>query len=90
MAVFISQFPEIILSGQAVLVENMPRVAQVVSNLVPNKYYNDIVEGIMLRGSTLADLWPQVVALGVLGIIPMSSPPTACGRDWIEGTFFEP
>ena len=68
MAAFVIQFPEMMLSGQ-VPVEMLPRVAQVVSNLVPNKYYNDIVVGIMLKGSTLADLWPQVVALGVLGVV---------------------
>jgi hypothetical protein len=28
-----------------------------------------IVRGIMLKGSTLGDLWPQVIALGILGII---------------------
>jgi ABC-2 type transport system permease protein len=67
MAAFVIQFPEMMLSGQ-VPVEMLPRVAQVVSNLVPNKYYNDIVVSIMLKGSTLADLWPQVVALGVLGV----------------------
>ncbi len=67
MAAFVIQFPEMMLSGQ-VPVEMLPRVAQVVSNLVPNKHYNDIVLGIMLKGSTLADLWPQVVALGVLGV----------------------
>ncbi len=60
---------EIIFSGQILPVEYMPRVAQVISHLMPNKHYNTIVRGIMLKGSTLADLWPQVVALGVLALI---------------------
>ena len=60
---------EVILSGQVLPVEYMPRAAQVVSLLMPNRHYTAIVRGIMLKGSTLADLWPQVVALGILGII---------------------
>lgn len=59
---------EIILSGQVLLVEHMPRAAQVISLLMPNRHYTAIVRGIMLKGSTLADLWPQVVALGILGV----------------------
>jgi len=60
---------EITLAGQILPVEYMPRAVQMVSYLMPNRHYTAIVRGIMLRGSTLADLWPQVVALGVLGII---------------------
>ncbi len=60
---------EVILSGQVLPVEYMPRGAQVVSLLMPNRHYTTIVRGIMLKGSTLGDLWPQVVALGILGII---------------------
>ena len=60
---------EVILSGQVLPVEHMPRVVQTIAYLAPNKHYTAIVRDIMLRGSTLADLWPQVVALGVLGVI---------------------
>jgi ABC-2 type transport system permease protein len=60
---------EVILSGQVLPVEYMPRGAQVVSLVMPNRHYTTIVRGIMLKGSTLADLWPQVMALGILGII---------------------
>lgn len=60
---------EVILSGQVLPVEYMPRAAQVVSLLMPNRHYTAIVRGIMLKGSTLADLWTQVIALGILGVI---------------------
>lgn len=60
---------EIILAGQIMPVEYMPRAVQMVSYLMPNRHYTAIVRDIMLRGSTLADLWPQVVALAVLGVV---------------------
>ena len=59
---------EIILSGQVLPVEYMPRIVQAASYLAPNRHYTAIVRGVMLRGVGLADLWPQVLALGVLGI----------------------
>ncbi len=59
---------EVILSGQVLPVEYMPRVVQAVSYLAPNKHYTAIVRGIMLKGVGLADLWPQVLALGILGV----------------------
>ena len=53
---------ESILSGQILPVENMPRAVQLAAQLIPNTYFTVIVRGIMLRWSTLAELWPRVVA----------------------------
>jgi ABC-2 type transport system permease protein len=60
---------EVILSGRVLPVEYMPRVARVLSLLMPSRHYTTIVRGIMLKSSTLMDLWPQVVILGVLGVL---------------------
>jgi ABC-2 type transport system permease protein len=59
---------EVILSGQILPVEFMPRPVQWVSHLAPNKHYVLIVRAIMLKGAGLLELWPQVVALGVVGL----------------------
>jgi ABC-2 type transport system permease protein len=59
---------ESILSGQLLPVENMPRAVQWAAQLVPNTHFTAIVRGIMLKGSGLADLWPQILALAVLGV----------------------
>jgi ABC-2 type transport system permease protein len=59
---------EVILSGQILPVEFMPRPVQMISYLAPNKHYTAIVRAVMLRGVGLSDLWPQVIALGVLGV----------------------
>jgi ABC-2 type transport system permease protein len=60
---------EVILSGQILPVEFMPRAVQAASYLMPNRHYTAIVRAIMLKGAGPGDLWPQVVALGVLGAI---------------------
>jgi ABC-2 type transport system permease protein len=60
---------EVILSGRVLPVGYMPRAAQVLSLLMPSRHYTTIVRGIMLKSSTLGDLWPQVAILGVLGVL---------------------
>jgi ABC-2 type transport system permease protein len=59
---------ESILSGQILPVETMPRAVQAAAQLMPSKHFSTITRGIMLRGSTMAHLWPQVIALALLGI----------------------
>jgi len=60
---------ESILGGQILPVENMPPAVQTVARIMPNTHFSTIVRNIMLRGSTLADLMPQVIALVVLGVV---------------------
>jgi ABC-2 type transport system permease protein len=47
----------------------MPQAVQAVSYLMPNRHYTGVVRGIMLKGTGLADLWPQVLILGVIGLV---------------------
>jgi len=51
------------------LVENMPSTVQAAAQLMPSTHFSAITRSIMLRGSALADLWPQVIALAILGIV---------------------
>jgi len=59
---------ESILSGQILPVENMPRAIQAAAQLMPSTHFSAITRGIMLRGSALPDLWPQVITLAALGL----------------------
>jgi ABC-2 type transport system permease protein len=70
--------PMIYLSGFIFPIENMPRVIQYVTYLVPLRYFLVIVRGIFLKGIGLDLLWPQAAAmtawgLGVLGLAVMRS-----------------
>lgn len=68
LAAFFWSLLERILSGQILPVENMPRAAQLAAQLAPLTHFTAIVRGIMLKGSGLADLLPQLAALAVLGV----------------------
>jgi len=69
LAAFFWLMLESVLSGQILPVENMPAIVRMVAQLAPNTHFTVIVRHIMLRGSGLADLWPQVAALVGLGIV---------------------
>jgi ABC-2 type transport system permease protein len=63
---FVVMVPMIYLSGLLFPIENMPRAIQIVTYVVPVRYYANVIRGIFLRGSGLAVLWPD--ALVLLGI----------------------
>jgi len=64
--------PNMLLSGFMFPFQGMPKWAQYIGNLLPLTYFNRLVRGIFLKGSTLADLWPDVWPLMVFTLIVMA------------------
>lgn len=60
---------DFMFTGYAAPVESMPPVLQGVANLIPAHHWLTILRGILLKSSGLSDLWPQVVALAILGAV---------------------
>ena len=46
----------------------MPAVLQVLTYLVPARYYIDILVGVYLRDTGLSQLWPSMLVLGLFFI----------------------
>lgn len=55
--------PSILLSGFMFPFAGMPRVVQWIAELLPLTHFIRLIRGIMLRGASLPDLWPDVSAL---------------------------
>ena len=55
--------PTIFLSGFIFPIESMPRPLQLISTIIPAKYFIDIVKGVMIKGVGLSILWPQTLTL---------------------------
>ena len=72
MLAFLVMMIEMIFSGYAFPVDNMPRVLVLASNLVPIKHWLLVVRAVMLKGVGLETVWPQVLALAVLGVVIMT------------------
>jgi len=66
--IFLFLMPMIYLSGFIFPIENMPYSIQLVTYLIPLRYFLVIVRGIFLKGVGLEVLWPQAAAMGGLGL----------------------
>jgi len=55
--------PTMLLSGYMFPIENMPIVLQVISNVVPAKWYYIIVKDVMLKGLGFSAIWKETVIL---------------------------
>ncbi len=56
--------PTIMLSGYMFPIENMPKILQVISNVVPAKWYYIMVKAIMLKGLGFSYIWKETLILG--------------------------
>jgi ABC-2 type transport system permease protein len=55
--------PTLMLSGFMFPIENMPRPLQIVSNVVPAKWFFIIVKAVMLKGLGLVNIWKETLIL---------------------------
>ncbi|MCC7341176.1 MAG: ABC transporter permease [Bryobacterales bacterium] len=68
MATFFFFFPALLLNGFAFPIASMPQPVQWVTYLNPVRYFMEIVRGVFLKGLGFGDLWPQMIAMAVIGI----------------------
>lgn len=72
MSTFFFFQPAMLLSGFVFPIANMPPVVQYVTYLNPLRYFLIVIRGVFLKGNGLDVLWPQVLALFVLGSVVMT------------------
>lgn len=68
LSIFAVMMPMIFLSGFAFPIENMPQSIQLLSYIVPLRYFNDIIRGVILKGLGFSDLWFNTVLLFLMGV----------------------
>jgi ABC-2 type transport system permease protein len=61
--------PSMLLSGMVFPLENMPRVLQLFSNVVPARYFVHALRGVLLKGNGLDVLWPDLLAMVVFAVV---------------------
>jgi ABC-2 type transport system permease protein len=72
MATMFFFMPALLLSGFMFPIENMPEGFQYVTYLNPLRYFLIIIRGVFLKGIGFDILWPEMLALLVLGMIIIS------------------
>jgi ABC-2 type transport system permease protein len=69
MTAYFVALPTMILSGLMFPIESMPKVVQLLTYLVPLRYFLIIVRSIFLKGSGFFDLWQNILLLSAYGAI---------------------
>ena len=72
MALLISFLPTIMLSGFIFPINSMPSALQIITHLVPARYFLIALRGIVLKGTALHNLIPQLAALAVYAAAMLS------------------
>jgi len=67
ISTFFFMNPAFLLSGFAFPLENMPEWLQYITYINPLRYFIIVIRGVFLKGIGLEILWPEIVALAVLG-----------------------
>jgi len=65
--------PAFTLSGFAFPISSMPTVLQWLTYFNPLRYYLIVLRGVFLKGTGLAILWPQMLAMTILGFVLLAA-----------------
>jgi ABC-2 type transport system permease protein len=72
IAMVATLLPAFLLSGFIFPIENMPIVLQVITHIIPARYFVTILRGIYLKGVGLSVLWGEALFLAVFGTAVMT------------------
>jgi ABC-2 type transport system permease protein len=77
IAMFISLFalmlPTILLSGFIFPIENMPVILQLISAILPPRWFIIILKDIMLKGNGLAYVWHETLILIIMTVVLLAA-----------------
>jgi ABC-2 type transport system permease protein len=71
LSTFLFFQPAVLLSGFMFPIANMPMVIQWLTYLNPLRYFLVILRGLFLKGVGVRVLWPQMLALLVMGVVTL-------------------
>ena len=69
LTAFFVMMPFVYLSGFIFPIENMPEIIQLVTYLIPLRYFLVIARGVFLKGSGWFVLWDEFTIMVLLGVV---------------------
>ena len=61
--------PTLLLTGFMFPLENMPWIFRAISNIIPSKYYYNIVKAVMLKGLGFSYIWKETLILSIMAAV---------------------
>jgi ABC-2 type transport system permease protein len=65
--------PAIFLGGFFFPIANMPLILQIVSYMVPLRYFLNIIRALLLKGVGVEAVWPDVLMMTAFGVLIMGA-----------------
>ncbi len=72
IGVMTALLPTLLLSGFIFPIANMPQALQLLTHIVPARYYLVILRGIVIKGSDLSPFWDQMGALAIYATVVLT------------------
>ncbi|MCO6175913.1 ABC transporter permease [Flavobacterium sp. NRK F10] len=61
--------PTLLFTGFMFPLENMPKAMQIISNIVPSKWYYIIIKSVMIKGLGITAIWKELTILTSMAVI---------------------
>jgi len=72
LAMVLTFLPSFLLSGFVYAISNMPQPIQIVSRIIPARYFITALKGVYLKGVGLHVLWLEVLLLAVFAAVMLT------------------
>lgn len=82
LALLASFLPTLMLSGFIFPIASMPAVLQGITYVVPARYFLIALRGIVLKGSGVALIWDQILALGIYAAVVLGLASMRLKHQW--------
>jgi ABC-2 type transport system permease protein len=85
LALLSSFLPTFILSGFIFPITSMPEPVQLVTYIIPARYFLVALRAIVLKGAGIGAFWEELVALGIFAAVMLALAWLRLSRQWAKG-----
>jgi ABC-2 type transport system permease protein len=85
LALLTSFLPTFILSGFIFPISSMPQAIQVITYVIPARYFLVALRAIVLKGAGVAAFWDELVALAIFATVMLALASARLSRQWRAG-----
>jgi len=82
LALLSSFLPTFILSGFIFPITSMPPAVQAITHIVPARYFVSALRAVVLKGTNVDVVWPQMGALAIFAAVMLSLSALRLNREW--------
>jgi ABC-2 type transport system permease protein len=82
LALLSSFLPTFILSGFIFPITSMPTAVQIITHVIPARYFIVALRAIVLKGAEAAAFWQDLAALAVFAVVMLTLASVRLSREW--------